>query len=323
MWAELGLTVASIPLVLLGAVYYFQDRILYLPQFPPGSRGVPTVTPFAIASLYEDVHLTTADGVSLHGWLMPKPNSPFVLVYFHGNAGNIANRLVIFREMLQEIGCSVLAIDYRGYGASDGVPNEKGLREDGLAVMQYLQSHSVTKHQGIVLYGQSLGGGVASFLADTYRSDSVLKGVILENTFLSIPKMVGVVFPLLKPVSWLATNVWDNEKHVSSFTEDTAGFSMLFLAGEKDEIVPHDQMKKLYRACALSEENGRKTWVSFPRGTHNETCLLPGFYSKIAAWLKTLAQSHSQATFPPAGSSTIGRRNVHGEGVVSGNVDVD
>jgi pimeloyl-ACP methyl ester carboxylesterase len=283
MWTELfGLSVVGVPLAVLGAIYWFQDRILYLPQFPPGSQGPPEHTPAALGLQYEDINLRTPDGATLHGWFVPVRGATSTVVYSHGNAGAIGNRIFLVKLLLDHVPQTNLVMwDYRGYGLSKGTPTEKALEVDADTLFQFVRQHPSMKDTRIVLYGQSLGGGVACYLAHKYGAH--IGGLVLENTFLSVPQMVGVVFPLLKPLSFLATNIWPNGERVAKLGEHN--FPVLFLAGKQDEIIPHEQMLKLFEACAVPQH--RKHLVVFEQGDHNSMPIIEGFWHHIAEWMES------------------------------------
>jgi fermentation-respiration switch protein FrsA (DUF1100 family) len=109
---------------------------------------------------------------------------------FHGNAGNIGHRIPIARMFMQRMGCSVLMLEYRGYGLSTGSPDEVGLMIDAQTGFDYLRQRPDTRDNDIVLYGQSLGGAVAIQLAAKNQKDKKLIGLVLENTFLSMRKLI-------------------------------------------------------------------------------------------------------------------------------------
>src|SRR4030042_5461623 len=122
----------------------------------------------------ENVHLTTEDGTRIHGWFIPGENASLTLLYFHGNGGNITDRIEKL-ELLHSTDVSIFIIDYRGYGRSEGRPSEAGLYSDADAAYSYLcQEKGVPPHD-IVLYGASLGGAVAVDLAPR-RPDAVQSG---------------------------------------------------------------------------------------------------------------------------------------------------
>jgi fermentation-respiration switch protein FrsA (DUF1100 family) len=154
----------------------------------------------------EDVWFKAGDGVRLNGWYFPaespSPRAHLVFLLLHGNVGNISHRLGWYRAWL-ELGVSVFALDYRGYGRSEGRPSEEGTYLDAQAAHAWLRQKGFAADH-IVALGKSLGGGLASELA---RRES-LGALILQNTFTSIPEVGGELFPWL-PVRWLHTIKYD------------------------------------------------------------------------------------------------------------------
>ena len=109
---------------------------------------------------------------------------------FHGNAGNVGHRVPIAKVIEENTGCSVLMLEYRGYGMSTGVPNEEGLMIDAQTGLDWIRSSNETKGNKIIVYGQSLGGAVGIQLAEKNQEAGDVAGLILENTFTSIRKLI-------------------------------------------------------------------------------------------------------------------------------------
>lgn len=109
---------------------------------------------------------------------------------FHGNAGNIGHRIPIAKIIQEVVGCNVLMLEYRGYGMSTGVPDEAGLKIDAQTGLDYIRQRAETRGTKIVVYGQSLGGAVAINLVAQNQDSRDIAGLILENTFLSIRKLI-------------------------------------------------------------------------------------------------------------------------------------
>ena len=168
--------------VLALVVYLMQARMLYLPDVPGRSLDR---TPADIGADYEDVWIRTADGVTLHGWYVAG-HSDRVLLFFHGNAGNISHRLESIRQFLQ-LGLSVLIIDYRGYGQSEGRTTEQGIYRDAEAAWNYLTGSRGTPQERIVLFGRSMGASAAAYLAARQRP----LALVVESSFTSVPDIRG------------------------------------------------------------------------------------------------------------------------------------
>ncbi len=234
-------------------VYFMQGRMLYLPNVPGRTL---TMTPTDAGMDYEDVSIETADGVTLHGWFIAG-RSPRVLLFFHGNAGNISHRLNSIRQF-RDIGLSVLIIDYRGYGQSGGRTTETGTYRDADAAWRYLTDSRGVLASDIVVFGRSLGGSVASWLATQQRP----LALIVESSFTSIPDIAQELYPWL-PARWLS--------RLSHATRDyvrDVHCPVLVVHSRDDEIIPFHHGEAIF--AAASEP---RTLLAL-RGTHNDAFLL-------------------------------------------------
>lgn len=179
---------------------WFEHHQVYFP-----SRGMDW-TPAEAGWRFEDLRLAAADGVRLHGWFLPAPapgpRARLAVVHLHGNAGNISHRHDIY-SVLREAGVNVLALDYRGYGRSEGRPGEEGTYRDAKAAHGWLTERGFSGSD-IIAFGESLGGGVATELA----LRRPLGGLVLQSTFTSIPDIGAELFPWL-PVRWISTIGYD------------------------------------------------------------------------------------------------------------------
>jgi abhydrolase domain-containing protein 13 len=239
---------------------------------------------------YESHMITCSDGVHIHAWLLHAPvvadwtQRPTIL-FFHGNAGNIGLRIPNAVQMLQQLGSNVLMVEYRGYGNSDSVaPNEAGLQLDAQAALLFAHQHAGIDSNQIFLFGRSLGGSVAIYLAHAaVQRNLPMAGVIVENTFTSISNMVDVLMPFLKPIKPYVLRIgWNSAALVSLLGQNRV--PILFLAGAKDELVPHRQMVELYNTALQSAKsysgNEKKELIRMhviPDGTHNESWLQGGY----------------------------------------------
>lgn len=170
------------------------SELIYPRNVPMDARtNVPKPRQFGISD-YEDLQIPTPDGESLHA-LFIRPSKKRIarnitVLMFHGNAGNIGHRVPIARVLQDLLGCNVLMLEYRGYGLSTGVPDEAGLKIDAQTGLDYIRQRAETRDSDIVVYGQSLGGAVAINLVAENQDQGDIKGLILENTFLSIRKLI-------------------------------------------------------------------------------------------------------------------------------------
>jgi len=279
MTFRVGTFALSLTTLVATLLYFKQDSMLYFPEISGLSRR-PNQNPAQYRSPeehqvpYENLYIECEDGVTIHAWLVLRTwekNDLPTLIFFHGNAGNIGLRLPNALHMLQYLNANVLMVEYRGYGDSDSVtPNEKGLKLDAQAALKFIAKHPKIDASKLFLFGRSLGGAVAFDLAQYAEQNNIpLAGVIVENTFLSIAKMVDQLMPLIAPLKSLVLRIgWNSGDIVPHLT-----LPVLYLAGQKDELVPHSQMLELLKTTTKS----RLPKIHIvKRGTHNETWLKGG-----------------------------------------------
>ncbi len=220
-------------LVLL-LVFLLQPRLVY---FPEAARAL-TSTPRAAGFEYEDVSLHAADGVKLHAWWVPAHNARGAVLLLHGNAGNISHRLG-YVTMFNRLGYSVLLFDYRGYGSSEGHPDEEGTYRDAEAAWQHLTATHGLPARDIVIVAESLGGGVATWLATQHTP----RALVLASTFTSIPDLGASIYPWL-PVRLLARIKYDNIGRIGQVATP-----VLIAHSRGDEVIPFDHGEKLFAAA--------------------------------------------------------------------------
>lgn len=274
---RLSKLVVGLGAVVAAFLYFKQDSLLYFPEIGgiprrPSQNPRRYRSPSEYSIPFESHRIECADGVSIHAWLLLRDQSRSdhlpTLVFFHGNAGNIGLRLPNALQMLQYLNANVLMVEYRGYGESDVVaPSEAGLKLDAEAALRFIIKHPKIDPAKVFLFGRSLGGAVAFHLAHYAQNEHLpLAGVIVENTFTSVSDMVDHLMPLIAPLKALVLRIrWNSLAIVPSLT-----VPVLYLAGARDELVPHQHMIKLYRAT-----NGAKIHV-VKDGTHNETWMQGG-----------------------------------------------
>ncbi|MGH8223574.1 MAG: alpha/beta hydrolase [Woeseiaceae bacterium] len=238
--------------LLVAVVYFSQGRMLYLPNLP--GRAL-TATPRDAGMEYEDVYIETADGVTLHSWFVAGTTSR-VLLFFHGNAGNISHRLDSIR-LFRSLGLSVLIIDYRGYGQSGGRVTENGIYQDAEAAWRYLTATRGVAANDIVLFGRSLGGSVASWLAVRHEP----LALIVESSFTSVPDIAQELYPWL-PARWLA-----RMNHATRDYVRDARCPVLVVHSRDDEIIPFHHGEAIY---AVANEPRRLLVLN---GGHNDAFL--------------------------------------------------
>jgi len=307
-WLSYALTITGIT-GLTGAIvlYLYQCKLIYPASFPEGSRQ-EVAKPSEFGMQYKEITLTTKDKVNLKSYLIIQPNeeeakkAPTIL-YFHANAGNMGHRLPIAKVLYARYRCNVVMLSYRGYGKSEGNPTEKGLKIDAQTMLDYVREHPILKNTPLIAYGQSIGGAVAIDLVS--RNEDSFSGLMVENTFLSLPKLIPNVVPFLKYFTFLCHQHWPSEKNIQRIVN----VPILFLAGGKDELVPPSHMVKLNE---LSESRGEKIWAPFPNGMHNDTCMQQGYFTAIKHFITKTVMND---TMDKNGKNTLDESYIDGRSV--------
>ena len=247
---------ASFYVLLALMLFLFQDRMVFLSNLP--GRAL-TATPEDAGFDYEDVTLETSDGLKLHGWYVPAAQTRGVVLFLHGNAGNISHRLdsiAIFREL----GLDTLIIDYRGYGQSQGKPSEQGTYLDADAAWHYLVSNRRVAAGEIIVFGRSLGGAVAAWLANQYTPAAL----IIESSFSSALDMAHKLYPFM-PVRLITRLDYPVKLYVSRLH-----CPLLVIHSRDDEIIPFTMAEAIYDSAA-EPKSLLEIW-----GDHNNGFLLSG-----------------------------------------------
>ncbi|KAK3167834.1 hypothetical protein OEA41_004280 [Lepraria neglecta] len=278
---------SSIAALASGLLYWKQNDLIYPRYLPAGANtdeGVPRPTQFGITD-YEDLRLPTPDGEILGAFFIRPANKGIAtnvtILMFHGNAGNIGHRVPIAKVLEENLGCNVLMLEYRGYGMSTGTPDEKGLMIDAQTGLNYIRTAKETVDGKIVIYGQSIGGAVAIQLAAKNQEEDDVIGLILENTFTSIRKLIPSAFPPAKYIAWLCHQYWPSEDILPKITK----VPILFISGLQDEIIPPSHMKQLFALCQAKT----KIWRTIPNGSHNDTVAEPDYFMYIFEFIKNQA----------------------------------
>ncbi|GAV99568.1 n-carbamoylsarcosine amidase [Lentinula edodes] len=263
----------------------------------------------------EDVTLITSDKVTLKCYLLrashdrsrtslpdlrlsirtvtPSVVPRAIIIMFHGNGYHAWLHLSSAKRFLR-LGCDVLVVSYRGYGHSSGKPSEKGLRRDSQAALEYVLADAELSKSRIVLHGHSLGGAVAIDLAG--RNPDKISGLIVENTFLSIP-LVAKEIPGIRHLTFIIHQRWESYKRILKIPKH---IPILMLSGKEDEVVPEWHMLKLWELAGMRGEGtdvkrsgsegeethpncGNDMFKSIAGGTHADT------------WTRFAAQMFSMA----------------------------
>ena len=183
----------------------------------------------------EKVKIVTSDNIDLLGWFHKKDIKKFkTIVYFHGNAGKLENRIHKLNHF-KDINVNFLIISWRGFSGNSGKPTEKGLYEDGKSTIDWLKNIGLSD-KDIVLYGESLGTGIATHIAQNRK----FAGLVLETPFTSMVDAAKNVYPYI-PVGILLKDRYENEKKIKHIN-----IPVLVMHGEKDQIIPFEMGKKIY-----------------------------------------------------------------------------
>ena len=246
-------------------VYFKQSSLVFLPEMDRDFRASPADIRLPFAPL----RLPAADGETLDGWYVPadtKRATRGLVIFFHGNAGNIGHRLEYLR-MFHDLGLATLIIDYRGYGRSSGAPSEDGTYLDAAAAWRHATQALGFPADRIALFGESLGGGVAAQLAAEYPPAAL----ILASTFTSVPDMGADLYPLL-PIRLLARIRYDTLARLAQIA-----CPVLVIHSRNDDIIPFAHGQRLFGAARQP-----KQFLEI-EGGHNE-----GFIFGRNSWIKQL-----------------------------------
>jgi hypothetical protein len=257
---------------LAGVVVFLEEKLIYFPaKYPHGFWNLDRMQAKDGLTLptIEDCWFVAEDGVKLHGWLcsphrekapdMVHTPGEMVLLWFHGNAGNVTDRYDMIRALMR-IPIRVLIVDYRGYGKSEGRPTEGGLYQDARAAWGYLTSERHIPPDRIVLLGKSLGGAVAIDLATQVNP----AGLIVQSSFTSVLEMARTLIPFLP--GFLLRTKMDSINKIPRVT-----CPKLFIHSPADEIVPYRLGRRLLAAAA-----DPKQFHEVPGAPHNETYIAGG-----------------------------------------------
>jgi fermentation-respiration switch protein FrsA (DUF1100 family) len=238
---------------LVALVYVRQAKMLYFP-----TRQLEA-TPAAMGLAFDEVTIKTSDGLNISAWYIPSARSRGVVLFCHGNAGNISHRLDSIR-IFHDLGLGVLIFDYRGYGRSEGEPDEKGTYLDAEAAWDYLVRAKGVDPARIVIFGRSLGSAVVAELALRRKAGAL----IIESGFTSVPDLGRKFFPHL-PVRFISRFNYATIEKI-----DRIGIPKLFIHSPDDEIIPYEQGMRLFEKAGEPKEFLRI------KGGHNEGFLLSG-----------------------------------------------
>jgi uncharacterized protein len=227
----------------------FETANVFLPvKYPQGDWD-------AAAHGAEDAWFSAADGTRLHGWHLPHADPAAVVLFAHGNAGNVSLQAESLRTLHDEHHLSVMTFDYRGYGRSAGHPDEAGILQDARAARAWLAQREQLPESEIVLLGHSLGGGV---MIDLAANDGA-RGLVVASTFTSLPDVASAHAPFV-PARWLMRNRLESIEKIGNYRGP-----LLIIHGDADEVIPYEQGLSLYQAA-----NEPKAFVTKPGARHND-----------------------------------------------------
>ena len=242
-----------------------QDRLIFFPQ--------PIVSTAHIGAEIAPLEIVASDGIRLHGWMRIANATPApVVLYFGGNAEEVSWTIT---ERRWPLGWTIVAMNYRGYGKSEGSPGETALVADALAIYDAMAARSDVDATHIVALGRSLGTGVAVKLA----AARPLTGVILASPYDSLVALGRTHYPWL-PVSWLLKHRFDVDADARRVR-----IPMLAIVAPSDAIIPRPRSQSLYDAWA-----GPKTWLSVPGTDHNTLSVPDAFWTSVGDFLEARLQ---------------------------------
>lgn len=245
--------------VLVGATLFlviFEKQLIYFPGAPLD------ITPAALDLPYEEVFLEPEPGVRIHAWLIKAAMGPAraTILFSHGNAGNIADRLDRVRS-LRDLRADFLLYDYRGFGRSTGAPDEEGTYRDGRAVYDHLINARGVDAGRLVLMGESLGCAISIHLALERKA----AGLVLEAPFASIPHMAAAIYPFL-PVGPFVRTRYDNLAKIPRLA-----MPLFVVQGTRDEVIPVQQGRMVFGAAPEP-----KRFLAVEGAHHNDVYLVGG-----------------------------------------------
>jgi len=237
--------------LLLAVLYFYQRNLLYHPDTSPPritASGLPEMNP---------VKAHSSDGLELLSWYARAKAGMATIVYLHGNAGNIGDRGKKVRPFL-DAGFGVLLVGYRGYGTNPGQPSEEGLYSDVRAALEYLETQGL-KTSDIVLYGESLGSGLAVKIAAERAASGPVAALILEAPFSSVTDAASYYYPYV-PIRWLLKDHFDSAARIADVMTP-----VFILHGEQDKTMPIKFGKRLFE---VATEPKQAAWL--PKAGHND-----------------------------------------------------
>ncbi|WP_420317108.1 alpha/beta hydrolase [Ekhidna sp.] len=253
----LAIALLCIYLLIGLAIFLLQESLIFLPE------SLPDNYEYSFNKDFEEHNLTMEDGAVINALYFKMKDSRGLIVYFHGNAGNLA-RWGEVAEPFVDLGYEVLISDYRGYGKSTGNRTEKKLMSDAEEIYEFAKK--LEREERIIIFGRSLGCAFASYLASKNNPEKV----ILETPFYSLTDVARKLFPIY-PAAWLLNYRFENHKYLQQTTAP-----IFIFHGNEDEIVPYESGQKLYEAV---EEQA--TFFTIDGGHHNDLAAFDNYWIEM------------------------------------------
>ncbi len=277
-WVRFAISAIAIWATIIITMVIFEESLIFFPdRYPGGFWDVEAVARGSGTSV-EDCFFPTSDGKRLHAWwCRPRtaggggqPTTEMVLLWFHGNAGNLSQRSELMFA-LAGIPAQVFIVDYRGYGRSEGRPSENGLLRDARASWRYLREDGGVDAERIVIFGKSLGGAVAVDLAEEVTP----AGLIVESSFVSVPDMASHHYPFVP--RWMIRTKLDSRSKIGGVK-----CPVMVIHSRADEIVPYEHGRLLFDAAPAD-----KRFYEVENAGHNELWLVGGeeYFSALRGFL--------------------------------------
>jgi fermentation-respiration switch protein FrsA (DUF1100 family) len=266
--ARLLRAIAIALLVVLLVLMFLENRLIFYPsKFDRGGWTPPTPNS-------EQITITTGDGITLAGWYMPHPQPRGVVLFACGNGGNMSYWAEVFRTLHTELKLTVLGFDYRGYGRSTGSPSEVGVLADARAARAWLAEREKIAENQVILMGRSLGGAVATDLAQ-----DGCRALVIESSFTTLPDVAARVYPFL-PVRWVMRSRFDSLAKIRNYSGP-----LLISHGDADGLVPYAMGRTLHDTAPSTA----KRFFTVPGGDHNDP-QPEGYYRELGAFIDTLSK---------------------------------
>ncbi|OWR42000.1 protein ABHD13 [Danaus plexippus] len=289
------LAVTAFTLGISGILYTAQDLLLFYPNDPPDSRAF-VLQPSNYKLPYESVKIKTRDGYKIHMFFirqLTNSNHKPTMIFFHGNAGNMGQRLSNVSGFYHKLGINILLVEYRGYGLSEGTPSEQGLYIDAQTAFDYIMQRDDIDRTKIIIFGRSLGGAVAIDLASRIEYKNKVWALIVENTFTSIPDMARIILKW-KCLKWLPMFCHKN-KFMSLHKISEVVCPTLVVCGAGDALVPPRMARELVARCGAP----RKRLAALQRGGHDDTWLCGDYYPALQRFLQRVPPLPPNASLAP------------------------